>query len=359
MAAISRSDFEAYAQKTLPDNTTGEISEADVRAVFGALANSALWHDESSTGPTGASAYEIAVASGFIGSEAEWLASLQGPVGPRGATGKTGPAGANGVNVAGVRAVAGTAYAVAAADEAQILLFSDSAGATITLPAEATAPMRIGASVHLMQKGGEIVFEAAAGVTVETDARAIARSAGPNAVVTAVKIGADRWYLAGGLEIRRTIPILQDAKAVAETPLSLDFRGEGVNVSTDAEGAVTVSVKTMDHGGALAGVSKVPATAYALTAADAGRLIEVESLAATTVTLPADADAALPVGAVVHIVQAGPETVTLAPGAGATIKQCATECLTLSGENAIATVVKTGANVWRAFGELSALRAFA
>jgi hypothetical protein len=43
-----------------------------------------------SNGTNGQSAYEIAVTNGYIGTEAQWLTSLQG------ATGATGPAGANG-----------------------------------------------------------------------------------------------------------------------------------------------------------------------------------------------------------------------------------------------------------------------
>lgn len=48
------------------------------------------------TGPAGAdgdSAYEIAVANGFVGTESQWLASLVGPQGPAGNDGATGPAG--------------------------------------------------------------------------------------------------------------------------------------------------------------------------------------------------------------------------------------------------------------------------
>lgn len=47
-------------------------------------------------GATGSSAYQVAVAGGFVGTEAQWLASLvgaQGPQGPAGATGPQGPAG--------------------------------------------------------------------------------------------------------------------------------------------------------------------------------------------------------------------------------------------------------------------------
>lgn len=48
------------------------------------------------TGPEGPSAYEVAVANGFVGTEAAWLASLVGPQGPIGATGATGPQGPQG-----------------------------------------------------------------------------------------------------------------------------------------------------------------------------------------------------------------------------------------------------------------------
>lgn len=43
-------------------------------------------------GADGASAYEIAVAGGFVGTEAEWLASLVGPQGPEGPQGPAGEA---------------------------------------------------------------------------------------------------------------------------------------------------------------------------------------------------------------------------------------------------------------------------
>ena len=47
-------------------------------------------------GAAGQSAYQIAVAQGFVGTEAEWITSLEGAVGPAGATGPQGPAGVAG-----------------------------------------------------------------------------------------------------------------------------------------------------------------------------------------------------------------------------------------------------------------------
>ncbi len=42
-------------------------------------------------GADGASAYEVAVAAGFVGTQAQWLASLVGPPGPQGEPGSGGP----------------------------------------------------------------------------------------------------------------------------------------------------------------------------------------------------------------------------------------------------------------------------
>ncbi|MDE6790703.1 MAG: hypothetical protein K2J61_03170 [Clostridia bacterium] len=59
-------------------------------------------------GATGKSAYEVAVANGFEGTEAEWLASLKGEdgkkgdKGDKGATGSKGDEGADGVGIAGI-----------------------------------------------------------------------------------------------------------------------------------------------------------------------------------------------------------------------------------------------------------------
>lgn len=47
-------------------------------------------------GADGLSAYQLAVAAGFVGTVEQWLASLEGPTGPAGPAGEQGPAGAAG-----------------------------------------------------------------------------------------------------------------------------------------------------------------------------------------------------------------------------------------------------------------------
>jgi hypothetical protein len=53
--------------------------------------------DPGPQGDEGLSAYAVAVANGFVGTEAQWLASLVGQQGPKGDTGDQGPQGEQGV----------------------------------------------------------------------------------------------------------------------------------------------------------------------------------------------------------------------------------------------------------------------
>ena len=53
---------------------------------------------QGASGTNGLSAYQVAVNNGFIGTEGQWLSSLQGAQGPAGATGPQGPAGPQGAS---------------------------------------------------------------------------------------------------------------------------------------------------------------------------------------------------------------------------------------------------------------------
>ena len=88
-------------------------------------------------GADGASAYEIAVANGFVGNEAAWLASLVGATGATGATGETGPAGPNEISVSTLSSYDGILKAngtnvVVATGGTDYLRPSDIASGTIT-----------------------------------------------------------------------------------------------------------------------------------------------------------------------------------------------------------------------------------
>ena len=77
---------------------------------------------EGVPGPAGQSAYQVAVANGFVGTVNQWLASLVGPQGPTGATGATGAQGPQGdpgpTGATGATGAAGESVTVTLVEEA-------------------------------------------------------------------------------------------------------------------------------------------------------------------------------------------------------------------------------------------------
>ena len=78
-------------------------------------------------GIDGKSAYQLAVEKGFVGTEAEWVASLKGetgPIGPQGIQGEIGPQGLKGETGAtgpqGIQGPKGDSYQITEADYAAI-----------------------------------------------------------------------------------------------------------------------------------------------------------------------------------------------------------------------------------------------
>lgn len=84
-----------------PPGASGAAGPAGEQGAAGADGAQGPQGPQGSPGAAGAdglSAYQVAVAGGFVGDEAAWLASLGGPSGPAGADGPAGPAGADGAD---------------------------------------------------------------------------------------------------------------------------------------------------------------------------------------------------------------------------------------------------------------------
>lgn len=90
-------------------NGTNGLSAYQIAVANGFAGTEAQWLDSlrgiqgiqgatGNTGTTGQSAYALAVALGFIGTEGDWIASLVGAQGPQGDAGPAGAAGTNGTN---------------------------------------------------------------------------------------------------------------------------------------------------------------------------------------------------------------------------------------------------------------------
>lgn len=83
-----------------PEGVQGETGAQGVPGPQGPQGEQGLTGPQGENGTDGLSAYEVAVANGFVGTEAEWLASLvgeQGPQGEQGIQGEQGPQGDPGV----------------------------------------------------------------------------------------------------------------------------------------------------------------------------------------------------------------------------------------------------------------------
>jgi hypothetical protein len=116
-----------YALLLPKDTPGGEIDLADVAPADPTTPNyvpvpgpEGPQGEPGPEGPEGASAYEVAVANGFVGTESEWLASLEGPEGPQGAPGSGSVNSVNGDSGPDVVLDAGDVGAVPAAAKGAI-----------------------------------------------------------------------------------------------------------------------------------------------------------------------------------------------------------------------------------------------
>lgn len=359
-APMSRTAFSDLVEAQMPDNIAGEITPARIRLAFDGLADSALWHDEASTGPAGPSAYQVAVAQGFVGDVATWLTSLrgatgpagsqgaagptgatgargpsgptgaagpqgatgaQGPVGPAGAQGPKGDAGADGRAVTSVRAVALTRIVVGAQDDGVVLSVTADSAIEVVLPSDAEAPLRVGALVHVIQSGeGVASFRAGAGAAIQLPETFLPSTRERYAAISALKIGPNAWRVHGDV--------------------------------TPAPNALL-----LPNGGALSGVAVAPASTITLSLEHVGQLIETTST--TPVTVTATLDPAIPVGAVIRVAQGAEGGVTFTPAAGVRLLHCASKQPRSSGRNGVVDVLKTADGVWRITGDLALIKSFA
>ena len=73
-----------------PQGLQGEQGAQGAQGPQGLQGEQGLPGDKGATGADGLSAYEVAVLNGFVGTEADWLLSLKGPKGDSGTGGTAG-----------------------------------------------------------------------------------------------------------------------------------------------------------------------------------------------------------------------------------------------------------------------------
>jgi hypothetical protein len=92
--------------------------------------------------------------------------------------------------------------------------------------------------------------------------------------------------------------------------------------------------------------------AYTLTLADTGKFLTLSNASALALTVPPNSSVAYPIGTLIEGAQLGLGQVTLTPGAGVTIN--GSPGLKVAGQYGTFGLLKTGTDVWLAFGRLAA-----
>ena len=190
-----------------------------------------------------------------------------------------------------------------------------------------------------------------------------------------VKVGASSWinvpqYIATTSANTPDTVVYRDASGnfAAGTVTATTFSGSGASLTSIpgsalvagavgttqlANGAVTTD--KLASGAPRAGYNStrnvVSASSYTLVAADLGKLVEINSATAATVTIPTDS-VAFTEGDRIDIIQTGAGQVSLSPAAGVTLNSDSSKRKLLS-QWAACTVIKRGANSWVAIGNLT------
>lgn len=190
-----------------------------------------------------------------------------------------------------------------------------------------------------------------------------------------VKVGASSWvnipqYLTTTAVNTPETVVYRDSSGnfAAGTITATTFSGSGASLTSIpgsalvsgavgttqlANGAVTTD--KLASGAPRAGYNStrnvVSASSYTLVASDLGKLVEINSATAATVTIPTDS-VAFTEGDRVDIIQTGAGQVTLSPASGVTLNSDSSKRKLLS-QWAACTVIKRGANSWVAIGNLT------
>ena len=123
-------------------------------------------------------------------------------------------------------------------------------------------------------------------------------------------------------------------------------------VTVDASGIIFTDGTQVKQGVPSITAINQQTAAYTTALADRDKLVEVSSATGVTVTIPANASVAYPVGTSIDILQTGAGQVTIAGAGGVTVN--ATPGLKLRTQWSSATLFKRATDTWVVFGDLTA-----
>lgn len=96
-------------------------------------------------------------------------------------------------------------------------------------------------------------------------------------------------------------------------------------------------------------------TSYTLALTDAASFVTMDNAAANTLTIPANASVAFPVGTVITVGQRGAGTTTIDATAGVTLNGILDGQGNITGQWAMVMLRKVATNTWEAWGSIGAV----
>ena len=309
-------------------------------------------------GAPGASAYEIAVENGFVGTEAEWLASLGGGGGGGGA----------------VTSVAGRTGAVvltkADVGLANVDNTSDANKPVSTAQAAADAAVQAAA----IQRANHTGTQSADTLTDGTTNKAFLAT--ERTKLAGIATGATANATDAQLRDRSTHTGTQSADTLTDGTTNKAFLATertklaGIATGATANSSDATLLARANHTGtqaistvtglqtALDGLAPIRATinaqtgtTYTLVLSDENKLVTLTNAGAITVTLPSDASVAIPIGGRIDFAVLGAGMATFVAGSGATAN--GTPSLVTRAQYSAASAIKVAANTWLVVGDLA------
>ena len=148
---------------------------------------------------------------------------------------------------------------------------------------------------------------------------------------------------AGGITVSSGSPITTSgtiALTIADAALTI-AKTSGLQTALDAKAPLTVT-RTAQTG-----------TAYTLALADAGRVVTMSNAAANTLTIPANATVAFPVGTLINVVQIGDGVTTVTGATGVTVNGASAGSAEISAKWQGLSLLKIDTDEWVASGALA------
>lgn len=181
--------------------------------------------------------------------------------------------------------------------------------------------------------------DAAGAVTIYSDA------ACETEVTQPVKISATTTYFTKALGVVRVVG--SDRAGTTLVDKRVDTHKAGAFVTVVPEREYVAELANLRAGSANAQTG----TAYTLALTDAHGVVECANASPITLTVPPNSSVAFPVGTRIDVAQTGAGAMTIAAGEGVTVNTVTG--LQLTGQWAVATLVKRATNAWVAFGSLT------